>query len=468
MALHSLEFIFIFLPVFLLLYYRLPARFRNLLLLVGSLAFYLLGVLVSPWHILVLLVSVVITWVLGLFIAPEDSDASSKPLLVVGIVINLLILFVFKHCRTLFATLSGLFGTGNSLLELRWVLPLGLSFFTLTHIAYLVDIYRRAIRPEPSILRFACFSAFFPKLAAGPITLWQEMDAPLSRRGISMPRLDNGLRDFIIGLGLKVLLADQISGMWSRIGEMGYANISTPLAWMGSLAFALKLYFDFYGYSLMALGAGKMLGFRLPDNFHHPYCARTMTDFWRRWHITLTNWFRNYLYQPLGGSRCSGGRQILNLLIVWLATALWHGAGLNFLLWGLLLFVILCSERFFTMGLLTGDGLGSQIGSHVYMIVLILLQWTVFAISSTKDLGIYLGRLIGIGTAANQLDYIGFLGSYGWLLVLGIIFATPLPRKLFRPIRSRLPGTLILFAVFALAIYCISIGRSEPFFYYHF
>ena len=468
MALHALEFIFIFLPVFLLLYYRLPARLRNLLLLAGSLAFYIIGALSSLWHVLVLLGPVVITWVLGLFIAPQDEKESSKPLLAVGIVVNLAILFVFKYCGPLFTGINSLLGAKKGLPEIHWVMPLGLSFFTLVHIAYLVDVYRRTIRPEPSVLRFACFAAFFPKLAAGPITLWQEMDAPLARRGISMPRLDNGLRDFIIGLGLKVLLADQIGGLWTHIGKMGYAAISTPLAWMGSLAFALKLYFDFYGYSLMALGTGKMLGFRLPDNFHHPYCARTMTDFWRRWHITLTNWFRTYLYQPLGGSRCGAGRQILNLLIVWLATALWHGFGLNFLLWGLLLFVILCSERFFTMGFLTDDGLGSQIASHVYMILLILLQWTIFAIPNMKDLGVYLGRLIGVGSAANKLDFVALLGSYGWLLVLGVLFSTPLPRKLFRPIRSRLPGTLLLFAVFALAIYCISIGRSEPFFYYHF
>ncbi len=468
MALHSLEFIFIFLPVFLLLYYRLPARFRNLLLLVGSLAFYLIGCLAAPVHFAVLLAVIAFNWAIALFIAPRDSQTSSKPLLIAGIAVNLLVLFAFKYCGPLLEGLGRLFHAGDGLPVPRWALPLGLSFYTLAHIAYLVDVYRRTIRPEPSILRFACFAAFFPKVAAGPVTTWQELDAPLARRGISMPRLDNGLRDFILGLGLKVLLADQLSGLWTRVGEMGFASISTPLAWLGSLAFALKLYFDFYGYSLMALGVGKMLGFRLPDNFHHPYCSRTMTEFWRRWHMTLGGWFRTYLYQPLGGSRCSVGRQVLNLGIVWLATALWHGAGLNFLLWGLLLFAVICSEKFLTMGLLTDDSIAAQIGSHVYMIVLILLQWTIFAIPSMKDLGVYLGRLIGIGAAADKLDFVAMLRSYGWLLAVGVLFATPLPRKLFRPIRSRLPGTLLLFAVFALAIYCISIGRSEPFFYYHF
>ncbi len=468
MALHSLEFIFIFLPVFLLLYYRLPARWRNLLLLAGSLAFYLLGCLSSPAYFLVLPASIAFNWAVALFIAPRESRPAGKPLLIAGVAVNLALLFAFKYCAPLFSGLNHLFGAQKGLPVPHWALPLGLSFYTLAHIAYLADVYRGTIRPEPSILRFACFAAFFPKLAAGPVTTWQEMDAPLARRGISMPRLDNGLRDFITGLGLKVLLADQIGGLWTRIGEMGYANISTPLAWLGSLAFALKIYFDFYGYSLMALGAGKLLGFRLPDNFHHPYVSRTMTEFWRRWHMTLGAWFRTYLYQPLGGSRCSGARQVLNLLIVWLATALWHGAGLNFLLWGLLLFAVICSERFFTMGLLTGDGVGAQIGSHVYMTVLILLQWTVFAIPDIRELGIYLGRLVGVGAAANKLDFVSLLGAYGWRLALGVLFATPLPRKLFRPIRSRLPGTLLLFAVFALAVYCISIGLSEPFFYYHF
>ncbi len=468
MALHSLQFIFIFLPIFLLLYYRLPARFRNLLLLLGSLAFYVIGSLASPAHILVLLAAVAVNWALGLFIAPRDGRASSRPLLILGVIFNLALLFVFRYLGFAFDAVNGLLPSGKGLPELHWLVPIGLSFYTLAHIGYLADVYGRTIRPEPSIWRFAAFSIFFPKIIAGPITAWQDMDAPLTRRGISMPRLDNGLRDFITGLGLKVLLADQIGGLWLKTGEIGYAAISTPLAWLGSLAFALTLYFDLYGYSLMAVGVGKMLGFRLPDNFYHPYCARTMTDFWRRWHVTLINWFRTYLLQPLGGTRCSRGRQVLNLLIVWLLTAVWHGAGWNFLLWGLFLFVIICTERFFTMGVLIDDNLAARIGSHIYMAVLILVMWTIFAIPDLKELGVYLGRLIGVGSAADKRDFVGLLGTYGWRLALGVLFATPLPRKLFRPIRSRLPGTLILFAVFALAIYCISIGLSQPFYYFHF
>ena len=467
MVFSSLEFIFIFLPVFLLIYYKLPARLRNLFLLIGSLAFYLYGCRATPFYFALLLLSIVFNWAMALVIAPRDQGKGSKPLLIVGIVANLGLLFLYKYCGFLFGAVNSLSGS-KVLPEIHWALPLGISFYTFMNLAYLIDVYRGTIRPERSPLRYATFAAFFPKVTSGPITTWQELDAPLSRRGISMARLDNGLRDFILGLGLKVLLANQIGGLWNQLGMIGYDSISTPLAWLGSLSFSLNLYFDFYGYSLMAVGVGKMLGFRLPDNFHHPYVSRTMTEFWRRWHMTLGAWFRNYLYIPLGGNRCSRGRQILNLLIVWLATAVWHGAGWNYLLWGLFLFAILCSERFFTMGALNGDSLASRIGSHVYMIVLIMLQWTIFALTDVKELGVYLGRLFGIGHAMDKLDFVRYLGSYGWKLGLGILFATPLPRKLFRPIRNTVLGTLILFAIFAAAIYCISIGSNDPFMYFNF
>jgi len=337
------------------------------------------------------------------------------------------------------------------------------------HLAYLIDVYRGNIRPESSLFRYATFSAFFPKLTSGPIATYQELNAPLSQRAIGMKRLDNGLRDFILGLGLKVLFANQIGGLWNQLGMIGYDSISTPLAWLGSLAYSLQLYFDFYGYSLMAIGVGKMLGFRLPDNFHHPYVARTMTDFWRRWHITLGAWFRSYLYIPLGGNRCSRSRHTLNLLIVWIATGLWHGASWNFVLWGLFLFVVLLLEKNCTMNALTADSALSHIVSHIYMSLLILLQWTLFAVTDIHQLGVYFGRLFGIGgQVLDSADFLRYLDAYGWKLALGVLFATPLPRKLFQPIRDTVFGTFILFAVFAAAVYCISIGSNDPFMYFNF
>lgn len=472
MVFSSLEFIFIFLPILLLVYYRLPARLRNLCLLLGSLVFYIYGSWSSPIHTALLLLSIVLNWGLALVLAPQSKQAvGNKALLIIGIVYNLGLLFVFKYCGFVFSSINALFGfeAGKGLPQITWALPLGISFYTFMHLAYLIDVYRGDIRPEPSLFRYATFATLFPKLTSGPITTWQELDKPLTRRSISIKRLDDGLRDFIIGLGLKVLLANQIGGLWNQLGMIGYDSISTPLAWLGSLSYSLQLYFDFYGYSLMAIGVGKMLGFRLPDNFRHPYIARTMTDFWRRWHITLGAWFRNYLYIPLGGNRCSRGRHTLNLLIVWLATGLWHGASWNFVLWGLFLFVILFLEKNYTMEALTGDSVLSRVGSHVYMIFLILIQWTIFAVTDLGQLGVYLGRLFGIGgQVIDKLDYVRYLGSYGWKLALGILFATPLPRRLFKPVRKTTLGTILLFAIFAAAIYCVSIGSNDPFMYFNF
>lgn len=472
MVFSSLEFIFIFLPLFLLAYGLLPSRLRNVCLLLGSLVFYIYGSWNTPFHTFLLLLSIAVNWLLGLTLAPQrDRATGNRFLLIVGIVYNLGLLFLYKYCGFLFDSINALLGlgAGKGLPQLNWVLPLGISFYTFMHLAYLIDVYRGSIRPERSFFRYATFAAFFPKLTSGPITTWQELDGPLTRRSISLKRIDNGLRDFIIGLGLKVLLANQIGGLWSQLGMIGYDSISTPLAWLGSLSYSLQLYFDFYGYSLMAIGIGKMLGFRLPDNFRHPYVARTMTDFWRRWHITLGAWFRNYLYIPLGGNRCSHRRHTLNLLIVWLATGLWHGASWNFVLWGLFLFAILYLEKNYTMKALTGDSLLSRVGSHIYMILLILIQWTIFAITDLRQLGVYLGRLVGIGgQVLDRLDYVRYLGSYGWKLALGIVFSTPLPRRLFKPIRNTTLGTIVLFAVFAAAIYCVSIGSNDPFMYFNF
>ena len=284
MVFSSLEFIFIFLPIFLVVYYRLPARLRNLCLLVGSLAFYLYGSWSTPFYFFLLLASIAVNWALALALAPKREGQGKKSLLVLGIVLNLGLLFLYKYCGFLFRSVNSLFGLteGRGLPQISWALPLGISFYTFMHLAYLIDVYRGNIRPEPSLWRYAVFAAFFPKVTSGPITTYQELDGPLARRGLSMARFDNGLRDFIIGLGLKVLLANQIGGLFSQLGMIGYDSISTPLAWLGSLSYSLQLYFDFYGYSLMAIGVGKMLGFRLPDNFHHPYVSRTMTEFWRR------------------------------------------------------------------------------------------------------------------------------------------------------------------------------------------
>lgn len=457
MVFSSLEFLFFFLPAFLVLYYLLPLRFRTGFLLLGGLVFYWYGTKSTPFYLILFLLAALFTWLWGLLLVRQKSRA----VLAVGILLHLGLLVFYKYAGFLLS----LFGISFTAPPL----PLGLSFTTFMHIAYLVDVYRADISAEPSPLRYGAFSAFFPKVTSGPITGYGEVASSLSRPAVSMATLDEGLREFIAGLGYKVLLADRVGGLWNELSMIGYDSISTPLAWLGAVAFSLQLYFDFYGYSRMAIGLGRMLGFTLPENFRFPYVARSMTDFWRRWHITLGAWFRRYLYIPLGGNRCSPLRHTGNLFAVWFLTGLWHGASWNFVLWGLLLFLCIFIEKKLTLSFLSGNGFWSRLISHSYMILLIPIQWVLFAIPSLPDLFSYLGRLFFLGGAAvDPTDFLRYLSDFGILLAVGLLFATPLPHKLFSRIRDSLAGTLVLFGVFALSVYYISLGSNNPFMYFNF
>ena len=321
---------------------------------------------------------------------------------------------------------------------------------------------------ETTPLLFFTGVLLFPKLLSGPLmdplSLQQQLSAP-PRPGLE--DFDSGLRDFVLGLSMKVLLANQIGGLWRQVGNIGYESVSTPLAWMGIAAYSLQLYLDFCGYSWMALGLGRMLGFRLPRNFEHPYAARSMRDFWRRWHISLSSWFRDYVYIPLGGSREGKARTYLNLLAVWVLTGLWHGSTLNFLLWGLFLFVLIALERAGWDRVLDK----SRVLSRVYMVLMIPLSWLLFAIPSVGRIGVYLGRLFPIvsrGVAVNAGDWLQYGKQYWWLLVLGIVFSTPGPEKLWNRIRSSWLGTVILAVLFWACVYCMSVATNDPFLYFSF
>ena len=274
------------------------------------------------------------------------------------------------------------------------------------------------------------------------------------------------LRDFIIGLSMKVLLANQIGGLWRQVKTIGFESVSTPMAWLGLVAYSLQLYLDFCGYSWMAIGVGEMLGFRLPRNFEHPYAARSMRDFWRRWHISLSSWFRDYVYIPLGGSKKGEGRTYLNLLVVWLFTGLWHGSTLNFLLWGLFLFALISLERLGWGKVLRR----SQVISRLYMILVIPLSWMLFAIPSLKDIGSYIGRLFAFsgGTAVHARDFLVYGRQYAVVLVIGLLVSTPLPEKLWRRIRTSPLGTVLLLVLFWVCVYCMAVATNDPFMYFSF
>ena len=411
MGFNTLAFVFAFLPLFLAAFYLVPARWRAALLCLGSLVFYVIGVWKRPWCLAPLLGLAALVYFLGRGMQPRKS----RGLLVLGLAALFGCLFFFKY--------AGLLGLGVTL-------PLAISFYSFQLAAYLIDVYRGRVTAETKPLLFFTGVLLFPKLLSGPLmdplSLQEQLSAP-PRPGLE--DFDSGLRDFVLGLSMKVLLANQIGGLWRQVGNIGYESVSTPLAWMGIAAYSLQLYLDFCGYSWMALGLGRMLGFRLPRNFEHPYAARSMRDFWRRWHISLSSWFRDYVYIPLGGSREGKARTYLNLL-----------------------------DK-------------SRVLSRVYMVLMIPLSWLLFAIPSVGRIGVYLGRLFPIvsrGVAVNAGDWLQYGKQYWWLLVLGIVFSTPGPEKLWNRIRSSWLGTVILAVLFWACVYCMSVATNDPFLYFSF
>ena len=470
MVFSSLQFIFLFLPAMLLVYYLLPRGARNGWLFVSSILFYAYGATEQPLYILLLLASIGVNFLLGRLIA--RSDRHSRALLAAGLIYNLGWLFLFKYADFFARNLNALLGTflpdgGVSIPLLRLTLPLGISFYTFQVIAYLADVYHKRCAPEASLLRFGTYVAMFPKLTSGPITSYSAIAPALKQRRCSWERIDKGLRLFTIGLGMKVLLANQLGNLWNDVNTIGFESISTPLAWMGVIGFSLQLYFDFWGYSLMAIGLGHLLGFKLPQNFDHPYLSKSMTEFWRRWHMTLGAWFRDYVYIPLGGNRRGTGRMVCNLLVVWLLTGFWHGADWNFLLWGLVLFALIVLEKFWLKSHLDRH----PVLGHTYMILMIPLSWLIFAVSDVGKIGIYLTRLFpffGAGINVYAGDYLKYGATYGVLLVVGILMCTRLPEKLYCRFRHCIATSFLLIAVFWLSIYCLYIGLNDPFLYFRF
>lgn len=471
MVFSSIAFIMYFMPVFFLVYYILPASYKNAWLFLASLGFYYYGVRGNPGYLLLMIMSVVVNFVAGKLIAAQKTKRARKAWLVVGIVYDLGWLILFKYLGFLIENLNALFGAMHVKVQLEtWnlILPIGISFYTFQIISYLVDVYRRETKAEKSLISLGTYLCMFPQLIAGPIVNYHLIQEQLHKRKHSMEKVESGLKVFALGLAYKVLLANRVGHLWTEVTAIGYESISTPLAWMSIVAYSLQLYFDFYGYSLMAIGLGRMMGFDFPQNFNNPYMAVSMTDFWRRWHMTLGGWFREYVYIPLGGNRGGFAKTVRNMFVVWLLTGLWHGASWNFVLWGLLLFVLLFVEK---------AGLGKvlerhKVLGHIYMILWIPLSWLVFVITDLSQLGIYLQKLFpffgSTGTVLFQGDYLKYGKTYGIYLVLGILFATGVQEKLLKKNKNRLWVILLLLALFWASVYCMYLGMDDPFLYFRF
>ena len=421
MLFSSIVFLYAFLPLTLLVYYAVPRRFRNTVLLIASLLFYFYG---EQKYILLLIISSVSDYLHGLYIESHRGTKQAKYALISSIVINLGMLGIFKYTDFFIGTVNALLGTSIPLTGLP--LPIGISFFTFQTMSYSIDVYRGEAHAERSFHSFATYVCLFPQLVAGPIVRYTDIGAELQERSLTLDRFALGVRRFSVGLGKKVLIAN-------LLGELVSAYHAAPeqtvlFAWMSAIAYALQIYYDFSGYSDMAIGLGHMLGFSFPENFRHPFCSASITEFWRRWHMTMSFWFRDYVYIPLGGNRCSNRRWIFNVMAVWSLTGLWHGAAWNFVAWGVGYGLILLAEKFFLGKLL--ERMGPL--RYVYQMVITLIMFTVF---SGVDVPGTLGIMFG-GAALSNAHTLYYLKSYAVILAVGIIGSTPLIGNLGRKIEG--------------------------------
>lgn len=468
MVFSTIEFLFQFLPIFLVGYYLTPPRYRNVTLVAGSLIFYAIG---SGWYTLLLILSALINYTLSHAItrAKVRDPRQAKLLFILGLVYDFGMLVVFKYTNFLIGNLNGLLSVFHvSLPAAKLILPLGISFYTFQVTSYLIDVYTKKVRPASSLLELGTFVCMFPQLISGPITNFGEMQPQIQKRRVDATMLEDGMQTFILGLGAKTLLANPMGGLWNNLGVIGYDSISTPYAWLGAFAYSFQIYFDFSGYSMMAIGVGKMLGFQLPQNFNLPYMSGSAAEFWRRWHMTLGRWFKNYIYFPLGGSRKGSLKTIRNMLVVWAFTGLWHGASWNFVLWGLIFFVLLVLEKNVYGKFLER----THILKHAYIIFIIPLTWMVFAISDMHQLGTYFTRLFPFlssqETQSNTRDVMLALHNYWKILIPCVLFCTPLPLHYYKKYRKSGFCLIILILIFIFSIRAMMTQTNNPFLYFQF
>ncbi len=465
MVFSSFDFLLWFLPFCTVVYLLARKQAQNLCLLFFSIVFYAYGAMEIPAYLYLVLGSVVVNWVIGILIG--KNTPGKKLYLTIGLVWDFGCLFVFKYLDFFIRQFNHVPLVHLPLTHL--VLPLGISFFTFQIASYLIDVYRGDVEAEYDLVDLGTYILMFPQLIAGPIVRFSDVQKQLHRRKVRQKEFLDGIQIFIIGLGKKVLLANRLGGLWDDLKNVGYDSISTKAAWMGIIAYSMQLYFDFSGYSQMAIGMGKMFGFRFPKNFDHPYLSTTMTEFWRRWHMTLGTWFKEYVYFPLGGNRKGKGRMYFNMFIVWTLTGFWHGADWNFILWGMLLFVLLVLEKTYYGRFLTKHAFFG----HLYMLFWIPMSWLLFAVSDLKLLGVYLSKLYGYGEPALLPDdYTMYFEIYGKWLLIGLLFCTALPENLFKKIRKSRYAPVIIIpimgAILGLSFYCIYRGMNDPFMYFRF
>lgn len=472
MVFSSFVFLLAFLPIVLLLYYLCPARLRNLVLLVFSLVFYAWG---EPVYVLIMLFSIVFDYANGRLIEHfknKNCPGKAKAALIVDLCGNLAILGFFKYTDFVIGSINSITGAGLSLLHIA--LPIGISFYTFQTMSYTIDVYRGEVAAQKNILTFATYVTLFPQLIAGPIVQYKTIAEQMEHRKENTSDFSEGIHRFMIGLGKKVLIANNIGALWDAIAVLPVDGLAAGTAWLGALAYTFQIYFDFSGYSDMAIGLGKMFGFHFLENFNYPYISKSITEFWRRWHISLSSWFKEYVYIPLGGNRCKIAKQIRNILVVWMLTGIWHGANWNYVLWGCYYGALLLIEKLVLKKVLNRL---PGIIQRIYTMFFVVIGWIIFKCEDMAYGISYLKAMFGgFGQGLWNNETIYLLGNYAVLFVLAILGSTMLPKKAAGVVlggRKRTWAENVIYIAFYAVIFFVSVAylvdaTYNPFLYFRF
>ena len=472
MLFSSTTFIYLFLPGVVLFYYIIPRKkrlLRNILLLVASLVFYAWG---EPRFVFIMMASIVANWLFGILINKFcENRTRTKVVLGIDIAFNLSLLFVFKYFSytvTLIREFSG-----GSFSVPKIALPIGISFFTFQAMSYVIDVYRQKVEVQTNLLYVGLYIAFFPQLIAGPIVRYETIADEIENRCENADDFFDGFARFVRGLSKKVLLANGFAILADQVfnAVKGGASISVMYGWLGAIAYSFQIFFDFSGYSDMAIGMGRMFGFHFVENFNYPYISTSITEFWRRWHISLGTWFRDYLYIPLGGSRRGKGRTVLNLFIVWLLTGIWHGANLTFLVWGLLYFVLLTVEK--ATGLMETKGKLVAAFRWLYTGFFVTVGWIVFRSETISDAYTYIKSVFGLnGNSVSDGLFKGWFSQSVILMIIGAVLCTPVGKRISERwkdnVVAQVAGVIGLCCLFVLSIASIVSNAYNPFIYFNF
>lgn len=473
MVFSSLLFMFRFLPVVLILYYVLPRKFRNIILFLFSLFFYAWG---EPKYVFLMLFSITVDYFVGVNInkcKEKDNQPGAKKWLMLSIIYNLSVLGFFKYADFIIGSVNAVCGTSIPLLGIP--LPIGISFFTFQTMSYTIDVYRGATKAQKNWMYYGTYVCMFPQLIAGPIVQYKTIAEQLQDRTENTSDFVVGINRFMVGVGKKVLLANNIGVLWDTVSSMGVGNLPVATAWMGALAYTFQIYFDFSGYSDMAIGLGKMFGFHFLENFNYPYISKSITEFWRRWHISLSSWFREYVYIPLGGNRKGVAKQVRNIAVVWLLTGIWHGASWNFVIWGVYYGVLLILEKFIFGKLLKRL---PGILQNLYTMLFVIIGWMIFAFDNMGAGAEFIRAMFGgYGKGLADQTTIYLLYNNAVLLLFLILGVTQLPKKWAEKLAGRLQHhsevTVTLQGIFYVGIFLLAVAylvdaSYNPFLYFRF